>query len=130
MTTHADRLEWMFGLRNQFMNLLNEKVPNSYPKCPVDITEKESQKFLREKTLRGVEELFEALQHLKNWKDHRGDVTTDIDKDEFLEEFVDALNYFFAVLIMAGIDSDQLFKAYHAKHIKICNRLKDLSENK
>jgi NTP pyrophosphatase (non-canonical NTP hydrolase) len=119
----ADRLAWMFGMRMQFMESLNKKVPGSYPACPVEISEKESQQILREMTLRGVEELFEALQHLKNWKTHRTDLSDEFDREEFLEEFVDSLNYFLSVLIMAGVDDKELFKAYVDKHNKILKRL-------
>ena len=119
----CDRLEWMFGMRKEFIQSLNNKVPGSYPECPVEISEKENQQLIREMTLRGVEELFEALQHLKNWKTHRPDVSGEFDREEFLEEFVDSLNYFLSVLIMVGVDDKELFKAYVDKHNKILKRL-------
>lgn len=119
-----DKLKIMFRMREEFMRLLNQKKPGSYPAWPIDVREKENQQALRETTLRGVEELFEAMAHLKNWKTHRGDGTTHFDHDEFLEELVDALNYFFAVLVLLDIDADDLFKAYLLKHKKIVERLK------
>ena len=49
------------------------------------------QKYLRDIALYGVEEIFEALQHLKNWKAHRQtDLGGDFNRDDFLEEMVDA----------------------------------------
>ena len=76
-----DMLKGMFKLRKDFMNLIREKDEKSYPKWPVDVKKRENQQALRETTLRGVEELFEALQHLKNWKTHRSDLNNfDFDK--------------------------------------------------
>ena len=121
-----DMLKGMFKLRKDFMNLIREKDEKSYPKWPVDVKKRESQQALRETTLRGVEELFEALQHLKNWKTHRSDLNNfDFDREEFLEEMVDALNYFFAVLIMLGIDETELYSSYLKKHKKILQRLEN-----
>ena len=58
--------------------------------------------------LHGVEEMFEALQHLKNWKTHRQtDIGGGFDRDEFLEEMVDAYNYFFALMINLDITEDE-----------------------
>ena len=62
----SDKLHEMFRLRTEFMQGIKEKYPSSYPDWPVDITKKRSQKAMRETALKGVEEMFEALQHLKN----------------------------------------------------------------
>ena len=106
------------------MEMMKETIPGSYPDFPVDITEKSSQQVCRDLALKGVEEMFEALQHLKNWKPHRvTDVKEELDREEFLEEVVDALNYFFAMLIVTGFDEKELFKAYIKKDGKIRERL-------
>ena len=118
-----DRLKTMFELREQFMKQLRISVPNSYPQWPVDVGLRPNQQVLRETTLRGVEELFEALQHLKNWKTHRSDTNDGFDREAFLEEMVDAVNYFFAVLILLGIDEQELFDSYTKKHQIIMKRL-------
>ena len=73
--------------------------------------------------LRGVEEMFEALQHLKNWKPHRKTEITEFDRDEFLEEIVDAFNYFFSILILTGFDDNDLMNAYRKKDKIINDRL-------
>ena len=118
------RLKEMFKLRLSFMEMMKETIPGSYPDFPVDISEKASQQVCRDLALKGVEEMFEALQHLKNWKPHRvTDVKHDLDREEFLEEVVDALNYFFAMLIVTGFDEKELFKAYIKKDSKIRERL-------
>ena len=125
MNQRVDALGLMFNLRKEFMEALKDKVPTSYPDWPVDVRQRESQQVLRETTLRGVEELFEALQHLKNWKTHRSDTNENFDRNAFLEEMVDALNYFFAVLIMLGISDEELFHSYRKKHNIIMDRIEN-----
>jgi len=117
----------MFLLRQNFINEMRDYHPNSYPETlPLDISQKESQQFCRDLALRGVEEMFEALQHLKNWKPHRvTEFKEGPDKDEFLEEIVDAFNYFFAMLIVTGFNQDDLFDAFLIKDNIIRDRLKN-----
>ncbi len=120
-----DKLKIMFGLREQFMNSLSEKLPDTNPSFPLDLSEKVNQQYVRDIALRGVEEMFEALQHLKNWKPHRETENKDFNRDEFLEEIVDSFNYFFSLLILSGFDSEDLFQAYIKKDQVIHERLKD-----
>ncbi len=118
------KLEEMFKLRLSFMKTMKDVIPGSYPDFPVDISEKASQQVCRDLALKGVEEMFEALQHLKNWKPHRvTNIEHTLDREEFLEEVVDALNYFFAMLIVTGFDEKELFSAYLKKDRKIRERL-------
>jgi len=118
-----DNLEKMFELREEFMRAIQRKYPSSYPEWPVDVSKKRSQKALRETALKGVEEMFEALQHLKNWKTHKQKGSTDFDRAEFLEEMVDAFNYFFAMFVMLGVTPEEFMKAYELKDQKIHQRL-------
>jgi dimeric dUTPase (all-alpha-NTP-PPase superfamily) len=115
----------MFELRRSFMESLNEKIPGSTPISMVDLSSKEDQQICRDVALRGVEEMFEALQHLKNWKPHRQTEVSGFDRDKFLEEMVDAFNYFFSLLIMTGFDADDLFKEYLRKDEIIHKRLEE-----
>ena len=117
-----DKLEHIFELREVFMRAITEKY-DCYPEWPVDIRKKSDQQAMRDIALKGVEEMFEALQHLKNWKDHKLNGDESFDRSEFLEEVVDAFNYFVALLIMVGVDADELYDAYTKKDIKIHNRL-------
>ena len=119
----ADRLNRMFSLRTDFMRAIKEKYPQSYPDWPVDVSKKRAQRALRETALKGVEEMFEALQHLKNWKPHKKHGESNFDRAEFLEEMVDAFNYFFAMLVMLGVDEDEFMNAFEAKNKKIHERL-------
>jgi len=118
-----DKLDVMFSLRESFMEALKERNPNEYPDWPINLSNKKSQQHARDMALRGVEEMFEALQHLKNWKPHRVTEVTEFDKDEFVEEVVDAFNYFFSVLVLTGVSSEDLFKMYKKKDMIIRDRL-------
>ena len=119
-----DKLDDIFHKRNSFMKEIQSKFPNSYPaQWPVNISEKSSQTILRETALKGVEEMFEALQHLKNWKTHRETDMPEIDREEFLEEIVDAFNYFFSLMILIGVDVDEFYSAFNSKDEIIRRRL-------
>ena len=124
-TMSADKLEQMFELREEFMQMLCTQIDGYYPQWPVDVSKKESQVLLRDVTLKGVEEIFEALQELKNAKVHRQTDLPHFDRDAFLEENVDALNYFFTTLKLVGVSPDELHTAYVKKHQKICKRLQE-----
>ena len=79
------KLEIMFQKRLEFINEMKEVIPNSYPEFPVDMKTKKSQQVCRDLALKGVEEMFEALQHLKNWKPHR---KTDMSKEDINSYFL------------------------------------------
>ena len=125
MSKSTDKLDEMFELREEFMQMLCERLPGYYPQWPVDLSKKESQTLVRDVTLRGVEEMFEALQELKNAKPHRQTDVPHLDRDAFLEEIVDAMKYFDTTLKLVGVTPDELHAAYLRKHDKICRRLKD-----
>ena len=119
----SDRLSEIFERRESFMKRLRELMPDSSPSWPVDLSSKENQQHVRDMALRGVEEMFEALQHLKNWKPHRQTEITAFDRDEFLEEIVDAFNYFLSILVLTGFSADDLMAAYRKKDEIINSRL-------
>ena len=106
------------------MKLIQNKFQDSYPDSwPINISEKSSQNILRETALKGVEEMFEALQHLKNWKPHRETDIPEINREEFLEEIVDAFNYFFSLMILIGVDVDDFYTAFNSNDEIIRRRL-------
>ena len=120
----VDKLEDVFFKREEFMFLIKEKFIDTYPSWPVDLSEKKSQSTCRETALKGVEEMFEALGHLKNWKPHRQTEMPEIDREEFLEEIVDAFNYFFSLMILIGVDVEEFYSAFLKKDKIIRDRLK------
>lgn len=121
---YEDRLRQIFEMRQQFMDALHDQA-DSERQYPLDLSEKDSQRHLRDVSLRGVEEVFEALGLLKNWKPHRKTEVPTFDRDKFLEEWIDAFNYFFTVLIMAGFTPDDVFDMYVKKDKIIHERLKN-----
>lgn len=114
----------MLALRESFMRDLAAARPAVLQKWPVDIASKEGQQAVRDTVLKGVEEMFEALAHLKNHKNHRLTEVKDFDQDAFLEEYVDAFNFFLAVPIMLGISVEELYEAYLKKDKIINDRIK------
>ena len=106
------------------MSALRKKKADEYPSWPIDVSNKQSQQHVRDMALRGVEEMFEALQHLKNWKPHRDTEIQEFKHEEFVEEIVDAFNYFFSVMVLMGIDAEEFFNAYVHKDEVIHRRLK------
>ena len=112
---NIDKLNQIFKDRESFMNLIKDKYPKTYPSWPVDLSSKQSQTICRETALKGVEEMFEALGHLKNWKPHRQTEMPEIDREEFLEEIVDAFNYFFSLIILIGVDVEEFYDAFKKK---------------
>ena len=118
-----DKLDHLFELRKHFMEHLESQKPGSYPSWPLDISKKQSQQLIRDLALKGVEEMFEALGHLKNWKPHRDTENPEFDRDEFVEEVVDAFNYFLSMLVLVGVTSDELYESYCSKDRKIHQRL-------
>ena len=117
-----DKLHRIFTMREDFMKAIREKR-GAYGEWPVDIGDKKSQQLMREIALKGVEEMFEALGELKNWKSHRLTENREVNREAFLEEVVDAFNYFFALLVLAGVDADEFFGAYEKKDTVIHDRL-------
>ena len=122
---NEDKLNQIFDLRNSFMELIKNKFPDSYPEWPIDLSSKQAQATCRETALKGVEEMFEALGHLKNWKPHRQTDVPEINREEFLEEIVDAFNYFFSLIILIGVDVEEFYKAFLKKDEIIRSRLKE-----
>tara|TARA_Y100000592_G_scaffold186_1_gene287 strand:+ start:51624 stop:52001 length:378 start_codon:yes stop_codon:yes gene_type:complete len=120
-----DKLNKIFKMRNTFMVMLQDKFPDSYPEWPVDLSTKKAQITCRETALKGVEEMFEALQHLKNWKPHRKTEMPEIDREEFLEEIVDAFNYFLSLIILIGVDVNEFYDAFLKKDEIIRGRLNE-----
>lgn len=122
---YVDKLEEMFILREKFMEAMRSSGRGYMVQWPLEIGEKKSQQLVREITLKGIEELFEALSELKNWKSHK--VTEDpvVDRDAFLEEMVDAFNYFFAVLVLSGFSPQEFYESYVKKDSVIHQRLKN-----
>ena len=118
-----DKLLDIFNKRESFMYLIREKFPESYNSWPLNISKKSSQIQLRETALKGVEEMFEALGHLKNWKPHRETDLPEINREEFLEEIVDGFNYFFSLMILIGVDVEEFYDAFNKKDSIIRDRL-------
>lgn len=123
MQEEKEFLKKMFEMRQNFLSHLRETREPELPHFPLQIEEKSSQRLLRSFMLKGVEEVFEALTHLKNWKTHKLTEVRTFDKEAFLEEYVDAMNFFLSGLVLLGITPEEFFKAYVKKDKIIHERL-------
>jgi NTP pyrophosphatase (non-canonical NTP hydrolase) len=120
-----DKLDSMFKMRKEFMTALSAHVSNAYPQQPIDLSSKQSQQHFRDLALRGVEEIFEAIQELRNSKPHRQtDIDEPVNVEAFKEEMVDAFNFFITLLILMDVDAETLYQAYVKKDKIIHERLK------
>ena len=117
------RLKSMFEMREAFMRSLAAARPAVLQEWPLDVSQKKSQQVVRDTVLKGVEEMFESLQHVRGWKPHRLTEVTEFDRDAFLEEYVDAFNYFLSVLVMLGVTPEEFYEAYVKKDATIHARL-------
>ena len=109
----TDKLISMFTQQEEFMSLLKKK--RNFPNFPVDLETKVGQNTLKEITHNCMDELFEANQELKNSKQHRATEVSGFNRDAYVEELVDALHYFFEIVIASGVSSDELYDAYMKK---------------
>lgn len=107
------RLEAMWKQQEEFIELLQQK--RGFPQYPVDPSTKPGQKLLDNIAFNVMKELFEAVQLLKNSKDHRATELGEFDRESFKEELSDTLHYLFELMIVAGISVDELYESYMFK---------------
>lgn len=68
---------------------------------------------IREFWAYSVEEMYEAIGHLKNkpWRE----TITEVDRGAFMEEVADSFHFLFEMMLFARITPEELFRAYFAK---------------
>jgi len=116
-------LRGMFESQAKFMHLLCEK--RGFPAFPVDLRSKDGQRLLKDTAHSAMDELHEALQHLKNSKAHRATEVVEFDRQKYVEELVDHLHYYVELCILSGISADELHAAYVEKDIVNTARVHD-----
>ena len=121
-----DKLDMMFKLQESFMHSLVDSKKDDLPDSwPIDMEKKKSQRLCRDIILRAVEEAFEALRPLKNWKPHRVTDVPGFDRAEVLEELVDTLKYLFEFCILLGFTQQELYDAFVKKDAILHERLRN-----
>ena len=123
MQTDQDKLEVMWKLQDEFMKLLSKK--RTFPQYPVDLVTKKGQQELRTISYHCMQEIFEAIQHLKNSKEHRATNVSEFDRSNFVEELCDAQHFLIELLIMAGVTADEFFSVYVNKHAVNVDRIEN-----
>jgi dimeric dUTPase (all-alpha-NTP-PPase superfamily) len=111
--TSMDKLEKMYNQQRDFNVLLRDE--REMPDFPLDLSEKKNQQILKGLAHECMHELFEANHLLKNSKAHRVTEVKDFDRESYKEELVDALHYFFGIVIYSGISADELYEAFMKK---------------
>ena len=107
------KLEQMFKQQEGFLNLLRDK--RQHPDFPLDLSKKESQKFLKSLSHECMHELFESNMLLKNSKHHRQTEFVDFDRESYKEELSDVLHYLIVILLYSGISLDEMYEMYMKK---------------
>ena len=106
-------LDEMYNQQRDFNTLLKEE--RQYPEFPLDLSLKKNQQILKGLAHECMHELFEANHLLKNSKNHRVTEVTEFDRESYKEELVDALHYFFGIVIYSGITVEELHEAFMKK---------------
>lgn len=103
----------LFEQQADFMRLLHSK--GLFQSFPVDITSKQGQKLCKDIAHDAMDELHEAIQHLRNSKQHRVTEIKEFDRDKYLEELVDHLHFFIELCIVSSVSAQDLCDAYIRK---------------
>ena len=108
-----DILETMFAQQLKHMQAYSEIGHTTNPEHWGDLDSRVTQASLREFASYTVEELYEAINHLKNkpWK--QTDRPTDV--EAFKEELADMWHFLIEMHIIAGIDPEEIFRMYFRK---------------
>ena len=118
----ADALAMIFDMQIKLMQHFRS-AGHDIPMQPVDLTTKFGQRACRDAALKAAEEIFESIQHFKNWKPHRKTDVPHFNRDEWLEEVVDAFAYLWEMLILAGVTPDEFLDATTSKITKVHRRI-------
>ena len=113
MTDMKDMFSQMFHQQEKFLKLLRDE--REHPDFPLNLSEKESQQFLKSLSHECMHELFESNMLLKNSKKHRTTEFNDFDRESYKEELSDVLHYLIGILIYSGIPVEEMFEMYMKK---------------
>lgn len=106
-------LKVMFEEQIRFMKLL--KKERGFTEFPVNLETKEGQKVVKNISHECMHELFEAVHLLSDAKDHKKSLTSDFDKQKFIEELSDVLHYFLGICILCDISAEDLYNEFMRK---------------
>lgn len=118
-----DKLDEMYNQQRDFNALLRDE--RQYPDFPLNLNEKKNQQMLKHLAHECMHELFEANHLLKNSKTHRATEVKEFDRESYKEELVDALHYFFGIVIYSGISVEELHEAFMKKGLINVQRVKN-----
>lgn len=113
MTDKKDMFSQMFHQQQEFLEILRDQ--RAHPDFPLNLSNKESQQFLKSLSHECMHELFESNMLLKNSKKHRTTEFNDFDRESYKEELSDVLHYLIGILIYSGISVEEMFEMYMKK---------------
>ncbi len=118
-----DLLSTMFVKQEEHMEAygaISHTTPTVTSKAHGQLNNPVIQAKIREYAGYTIEEMMEAINHLKNkpWKQS----FRDVDPEEFMEEIADMWHFFIEMHIYAGITPEDVFKAYFKKSLVNENR--------
>ena len=117
----SDKLDEIFLAQIELMKKYHEIEKENFllqdHNIPVKINTHKGQARIRDLSWRIVEELSEAVNHLKlrPWTQGTRDP---INLEEFQEELADVFHFMVELMISVGIDGPKLHSAYFRKHKK------------
>lgn len=113
-----DALSTMFVKQEEHMEAygsISHTTPTVTAKAHGQLDNPIIQAKIREYAGYTIEELMEAINHLKNkpWKQS----FKEVDRDAFLEEIADAWHFWIEMHLYAGITPEEVFKTYFKKSL-------------
>lgn len=90
----------------------------------IDLTTKEHQQVFRSCAMDMIEELMEAIHHLKNKMHKQSDVTA-VDFADFREEMIDQFHYNIELFLLAGFNAETLLEEYIKKNDENLKRIEE-----
>lgn len=112
----GDKLEFLIKTQKSHevaYSAIEVEHGHQVPDFPIDIHNRHDQQFFKDGVFRMLEELCEATNCLRNRPHSQTEYQTD--EEHFLEEFSDGLHYFLRLVVMLGLDADDLVKIYFKK---------------
>jgi hypothetical protein len=116
-------LRHIFGLQVGLMEHLRDAGKLETASWPLDISLKKSQQICRDTLLKAVEEMFEAVNELKNRKFHRTTELVEFDRDAFVMELIDSFHFQLEALIFVGVTPQEFADVYARKNAIVHKRI-------
>lgn len=103
----------------RFLERQRELQVGSYGEDPAELEGQPLADFVIWNVVAATDELHEALHEVKGWKPwstrQPSSLLSAEEREDFVEELVDALHFLGNLFLAAGVDDDELWAKYHGK---------------